>query len=139
MELKPLSGDLTVTAQIMPEDLGAIAAAGFRQIICNRPDGETPGQPSFAAIEKAASAAGLKAICLPVAGPPLPAEVIAAFGEAIDSGSGPTLAYCRSGMRSTMLWAMSQSGKRDPGAILAAASAAGYDLTPLAPMLGAPA
>ena len=139
MDIKPITQDISVTGQIDPQDLAAIAAAGFRTVICNRPDGETPDQPAFAQIQSAAQDAGLKTVLVPISGPPVPREAIEQFAAALEASDGPTLAFCRSGMRSTMLWALSQAGSRPTDEIIAAAASAGYDLSPLAPMLNAAA
>ena len=101
--------DFSVSGQISPEDVAEIAKAGFKSIICNRPDGEQPGQPTFAEIETAASALGLEARYIPVipgqAGP----DEVEAFAAAIKEMPKPLLAYCRSGARSNMMFQLAQS------------------------------
>jgi len=97
-----------VSGQIIPEDVAEIAKAGFKSIICNRPDGEQPGQPTFAEIETAASALGLEARYIPVIpGQAGPVEV-EAFSAAIKEMPKPLLAYCRSGARSNMMFQLAQ-------------------------------
>ena len=94
---------LVADHQIRPDEMEAVAAAGVALIVNNRPDGEEPGQPTSAEIERAALAAGLRYRHIPVAGGIGPDEV-AAMAAAMDEGK--LLAFCRSGTRSTLLWAM---------------------------------
>lgn len=135
MDLKKLTEELSVSPQIAIADVGRLAAAGFRSIIVNRPDAEGPDQPTFASISAAAQAAGMEARYLPVETGKVAEADGAAFGEALHQMPKPILAYCRSGMRSTTLWALSQSGEQPAPDILARAKAAGYDLAALAPRL----
>jgi sulfide:quinone oxidoreductase len=131
MQVKPIDTRLSVGPQIAPEDIAELAARGFRSVVCNRPDGEGPDQPSFAEIETAAQAAGLEARHIPVTGQPSP-EQAERFGEALRELPGPVFAYCRSGMRAATLWALSAAGSRPVAEILAAAKSAGYDLSGVA-------
>ncbi len=111
MNPRPINDDISVSEQIAAEDVARIAAAGYRSIICNRPDNEGPDQPSFAQIAAAAKTAGLPSRYIPMApGQTDPAVAAAQFGEALAELPKPVLAYCRSGARSTMLWQMSQQG-----------------------------
>ncbi|WIV49674.1 TIGR01244 family sulfur transferase [Marivivens sp. LCG002] len=128
MDIKKITPKLSVAPQIAAADMKALAEAGFRSIICNRPDGEGADQPTFEEMEKAAKAAGIEAVYLPVISGKVVDEDAVAFGEALDSLPGPVLAYCRTGTRSTTLWALSQAGKMSTSDILAAAKAAGYDM-----------
>ena len=91
--------------QIRLADIDAIAGKGYRLIICNRPDGEEPGQPAFAEIAAAARAHGIDARYLPIAGPGDIARQAPALSEIIRTEPGPVLAWCRSGARSTALYA----------------------------------
>jgi uncharacterized protein (TIGR01244 family) len=115
--------------QVVPADMPAAAAAGVRLIVNNRPDGEEPGQPSSAEIEASARAAGLDYRHIPIAGD-FPAERVEAMAAALEQG--PVLAFCRSGTRSTFLWALARARQGAPaGESVAAAAAAGYDLGPI--------
>jgi uncharacterized protein (TIGR01244 family) len=126
---------LVATKQVGAGDVAAIAAAGIRLIVNNRPDGEEPGQPSSAEIEAAARAAGLDHRHIPVAGR-LARDQIEAMAEALEHG--PVLAFCRSGTRSTYLWALARAARGgDPEALIAQAADAGYDLAPIAAWLRA--
>lgn len=109
MDFKQITADLSVSPQISPADLAEIRDQGFRTIICNRPDNEEAGQPLFEEIEAAAQAAGVQAHYIPVTGSPAPNEAVSAFREALQNSSGPVLAYCRSGARSSMLWSLVQA------------------------------
>ena len=116
MDIRTLTADLSVTGQITKDQLAQIAAQGFRAIICNRPDGEEPGQPSFAQIEEAARAAGLAARYLPVTGADLTDDKAAAFAGLLKTLPGPVLAYCRSGMRSATLSSLAHANQDHPAA-----------------------
>jgi len=109
IEIKSLSPAMGVSGQIAVEDLSSIAAAGYRSILCNRPDHEGPDQPSFDEIEQAALACGLVARYLPVvSGGVTPADGLA-FAQLLEALPSPVFAYCRSGTRSTTLWNLAQS------------------------------
>jgi uncharacterized protein (TIGR01244 family) len=127
MTLRPLSPTVSVSAQLSPDVMPALAAAGFDRVISNRPDGEDPDQPTAAEMEAAARDAGLSFAWIPVTGLPGPDQV-AAVGELLADGA-PTVMFCRSGMRSTSVWAMSERLKgADAEDLRAAAAVAGYDL-----------
>ncbi|QFS84023.1 Beta-lactamase hydrolase-like protein [Roseivivax sp. THAF40] len=132
MELKTISPKVTVSPQITPEDIPAIAAQGFRAIICNRPDGEGADQPSFEEIEAAAKAAGIEARYVPVQSGMVSDADVADFGAALNDLQRPVLAYCRTGTRSATLWSFHESKKRPMSEILAATQAAGYDMNGVA-------
>ncbi len=135
MELHKLTENLTVGGQIDPAEVSELAARGIRAIVCNRPDGEQPGQPSFQAIETAAAALGIKAIHQPVQSSAISDADVLAFAKALGELPKPIMAYCRTGTRSAMLWSLSEAGKRPAGDILSEAMKAGYDLSALAQRL----
>jgi len=112
LPLQRLTDQLCVAPQLTPDAMAAAAAAGFRSVINNRPDFEGgPDQPTSAAIEAAALAAGLRYAHLPVAGGYQSPEEIAAFARLLAELPAPVLAFCRSGARSTRLFmAASQLG-----------------------------
>ena len=128
MQLHTLTPGLSVSPQVMPADMDAIKAAGFRSLICNRPDGEGNDQPLFTEIEQAAAAVGIGAHYLPAESGKLSDAQGWQFGALLASLPGPVLAYCRTGMRSTTLWALSQADRLPLAAIIDAAAGAGYDL-----------
>ena len=87
--------------------MAALAAHGIRTVINNRPDGEGgPDQPLSAAIEAAARAAGMDYHYIPVISGQVTTEQVHAMAEAVGAAKAPVLAFCRSGARSTNLWAM---------------------------------
>lgn len=104
MEARHITDNLSVSPQVSAQDMPAIASAGFRSIICNRPDGEETGQPTYEEIAAAAAVNGLEMLYLPV----IPGEIseadVAAFGVALHDLPCPVLAYCRTGTRSANLW-----------------------------------
>lgn len=134
IETKALAGRLSVAAQIHPEDLEALAET-FGTIINNRPDGEEAGQPSSAEIEAQARRVGLQYAYIPISPGQLTEQAIIGFAEVIDDAPGPILAFCRTGARSTSLWALSQVGVCGPDEVLKIAAGAGYDLSALRPWL----
>jgi uncharacterized protein (TIGR01244 family) len=128
--IRALDDRTLVSGQIGPDDVAAAQALGVTTIVNNRPDGEEPGQPAAAEIEAAARTAGLDYRHIPIAGGFSP-EQVAAMAEALRH-DGKTLAFCRTGTRSTFLWALARKAEGDDGAaIIEAARAAGYDLSPL--------
>ncbi len=134
--MERLDSTTLVTGQIGPQDMPVVAALGVTTIVNNRPDGEEPGQPSNAEIEAAARAAGIAWHHIPVAGGFSRAQVDA-LAEAMEA-PGEALLFCRSGTRSTYLWALARATRgADPQLLADQAAAAGYDLRPLAPLLGA--
>lgn len=104
MNPRKLADTISVSEQIGIRDMPAIRDAGFRSIICNRPDGEGWGQPAFAEIEAAAGAAGLQAAYLPVVPGQMTASQVERFSALMRDLPGPVLAYCRSGARAAGLW-----------------------------------
>jgi sulfide:quinone oxidoreductase len=129
MDIRRVTPDLAVSPQIAPEEIEAVKAAGFASIVCNRPDGESFDQPTFAEVEAAAQAAGLATLFLPVAGGGMTQAHVDAMEKAWPDLPKPVLAYCRSGTRSITLWALSQRNHGDREAMVAAARNAGYDLS----------
>jgi len=99
-----ITDDYAVAAQIFADNIAAIAAEGFVAIICNRPDGEDPGQPTAAEIAAACDAAGLAFHHIPVSEVPIAIELIQEQRRLIVDSDGPVLAYCRSGTRSQVIW-----------------------------------
>jgi sulfide:quinone oxidoreductase len=128
VNIKPLSAALAVSPQIAVADVPAIAAAGYRAIICNRPDGEGADQPGFREIELAAGNEGIPVRYLPVIPGQLSDEQAGEFGRLLDELPKPILAYCRTGMRSASLWGLSRGASMAPAEILARAAECGYDL-----------
>lgn len=128
MDIKQLSPNHAVSPQISVEDIPAIVAAGFKTVICNRPDVEIPPSHHAAVIEAAVKDAGLDFVTIPVTHHGLNLELVQAQKTAIAGASGPSLAYCASGTRSSIVWSLTQAGEVPTDEIIAATAAAGYDL-----------
>ncbi|UVK37472.1 TIGR01244 family phosphatase [Mesorhizobium sp. AR10] len=111
MEYREITEDYSVSGQIQPEDVAAIKAAGFKSVICNRPDNEQPGQPSADTLKAAVEAAGLAFRFIPVISGQITAENVEDQAEALDELDGPVFAYCRSGARCTNLYGLIQQSK----------------------------
>lgn len=134
---RTLDSAISVYGQIEPEDVAAAKAQGFAMIINNRPDDEQPGQPAGSEIKEAARAAGLDYVAIPVDHSGFNEGQVAAMAEALEKAQGPVLAFCRSGTRSTFLWALARHQLGDDGEqLIAKAANAGYDLSPLRAVLG---
>lgn len=130
MEIRHLTPDYAVSPQIAPDHLAAIRAAGFTTVIDNRPDGEIAGDIQAEAMARAATAAGLHFVVNPVVGGAISDENVAVQRAAIDAAEGPVFAYCASGNRSSIVWAMSQAGRRPTDELIATAAQWGYNLEP---------
>jgi len=128
MDIRTLSDTYSVSPQITPDDAAAIAAAGYKMVICNRPDGENPPEHQIDAVRQAVEAAGMTFVSNPFSGPTMGAEHVKAQGEAIARATGPVLAYCASGNRSSIMWALSQAGTQSTDSMIAAAARYGYQL-----------
>jgi sulfide:quinone oxidoreductase len=128
MDIRKITDDLSVAPQISADEVSAIAAAGFRAIICNRPDGETSDQPCCEDIEAAVKASGLAWRAQPVRSGGVSLDDATAFAALMAELPKPVLAYCRTGTRCATLWCLSQAGRRPLTDILARAQSAGYDM-----------
>lgn len=128
-DFKWVTKDFAVAPQIGDDDVARAAKLGIRTIVNNRPEGEEPSQPSGPAIEAQARDQGLAYHALPFRGPPPPLTVNA-LADVLKSAQTPVLAYCRTGTRSIMAWAMAQAltGARPTEEIIALAANAGYDI-----------
>jgi len=131
MDIRQITPDYAVSPQIQAQDIPDIKAAGFRSIMCNRPDGEEFGQPEFDAIAQAAREAGLEVRSVPIVSGMVTPQAAQDFGTALDDMPKPMLAYCRSGTRCTMLWSIANHGKMRGEDIINATQNAGYDMAGL--------
>ena len=111
MEYRPINEEYAVSGQITAEDVATIKAAGFRSIICNRPDDEQPGQPTAEEIAVAAAAADLIFRHIPFTSGQMTEDDVQKMVEALDEIPGPVFAFCRSGARSTNIYAAAQQQK----------------------------
>ena len=132
MELKRINDDVSVAPQISPDDMPALKAAGFTTVINNRPDGESFDQPTSDTMKAAAEAAGLAYHYIPLGREGISAQMVEETKQVLEGSTGPVFCYCRSGTRSTTLWALSQAGKAPASEIISAAANAGYDMSHLA-------
>lgn len=137
MDIRNLTDSYAVTPQITPEDIAAIKAAGFTTVINNRPDAEIPAEVQATAIRAAVEAAGLDYVENPVVGGAITMENVTAQGAAIAAAEGPVLAYCASGNRSSIVWAMSQAGTRPTDELIGLPARFGYQLEGLRPQIEA--
>ncbi len=135
MKYAQLTPSYAVAPQIDPEDAEAIRAAGFTDVICNRPDEEVPPDLATGAVEAALAAAGVRFHVNPVHSGSLTEAEVARQTAILAEAEGPVLAYCRSGTRSSIVWALGESGM-SPDEIIAAAARGGYDLSPYRSRLG---
>ncbi|MEM9580211.1 MAG: TIGR01244 family sulfur transferase [Pseudomonadota bacterium] len=136
MDIRHISDVYAVSPQIAPKDCAAIADAGFTCIICNRPDAEIPASHHASPMADAARQAGLAFHALPLTHQTMTPENIEQHKALIEAANGPVLAYCASGTRSTIVWALGQAGQTPANEILSAAASAGYDLAGLRGALG---
>lgn len=135
MDLKRINDHVSVSGQIAPEDVATLKSLGFVAIVNNRPDGESPDQPAGVEIEAAAKAAGLAYHAIPLGREGVNADLVNMTKAVIEGSDGPVFCFCRSGTRSTTLWALSQAGEIDATEIISQAAEAGYDMSHLAGIL----
>jgi sulfide:quinone oxidoreductase len=138
LDIRKINDRVSVSGQILPSDIETIKQAGFVSIINNRPDGEAPDQPASAQIAEAAQAAGLGYYEIPMGREGVTPDMVAATRTALEESDGPVFAFCRSGTRSTTLWALSQAGTDTSDAIIDSAAKAGYDMSHLTAHLDKP-
>jgi uncharacterized protein (TIGR01244 family) len=135
MDIRPLSETFAVSPQIAPEDLAAIKAAGFTTVLCNRPDAEVPPGLQAEDIRRAAEAEGLRFVLNPLSHGSLTMDHIDTQGRTLAESDGPVFAYCASGNRSSILWALSQAGRVPTDELVAAGARAGYNLEVVRPQI----
>ena len=138
MTPRNLTPTYAVSPQITPDDVAAIKAAGFTRVICNRPDGEIPPELQAARMRELIEAAGMDFVLNPVIGGAITRENVAAQKEAMTTATGPVFAYCASGNRSSIVWALGQAGEVAADTLIAAAAKWGYNLEPIRPALQNP-
>lgn len=129
---RQLDQRIMVSPQIGPAQVAEAARLGVGLIINNRPEGESEDQTPGSEIATHAAAAGIGYLAIPVTHAGFSASQVSAMREALEKSAGPVLAYCRSGTRSTLLWALAEASRgENPDSLGAAAAAAGYDLGPV--------
>ena len=132
-QLLPLDDRVAVSGQLQPEDMKDIAQSGYVAVVNNRPDGEAMfGQPRTADLKAAAEAAGLVFLDLPFSGPRATPEQVRAFADLLAERPGPVVAFCKSGMRSALLWGAAAIAAGKPlHEVLTLAMRAGQNLEPV--------
>ena len=128
MPIFQLTESLSVAAQITPQDIPDLAAHGFTVVVCNRPDGEVPGQATMDEIEAACNDADLLFVRYPVDAMNFPGSEIEDLGALFDDPGQSVLAYCRTGTRCANLWVTSQTGDAQAAAMQTARDI-GFDLS----------
>lgn len=112
MSILRLTEQLYVSPQIAEADAAEAAKLGIRTVICNRPDGEEPDQPEFNRAAGWFSAAGIRNVQhQPVTAPQITETDARAFARILQNSESPVLAYCRTGTRSSLLWALGQAAQ----------------------------
>jgi sulfide:quinone oxidoreductase len=106
--LAKLTPGLSATGKLDRADIEALAEAGVRTIVNNRPDGEDPGQLPAADARQLAESHGIAYHHIPVTAATLSRADVDAFAEVLKTASTPIVAHCRSGTRSALLWALTQ-------------------------------
>lgn len=129
MDIRQLTPRYYVSPQIDPGDMAAFKEAGITRILCNRPDSEVPPSHQAASLRQAAEAEGIRFVEQPLTHQTMVPEVIAENRALGADSDDVVLAYCASGTRSTIAWALGQAGRMDPDDIVAAARSGGYDLS----------
>ena len=136
IDFRQLTENVLVSPQLALKDVTAAAAAGVALIVNNRPDGEEPSAPQGDEIAAAAAAAGLNYVAIPIGHSGFSEPQVDAMIAALEQAEGPILAYCRSGTRSTFLWALAAAKQGEaPDTIARAAAQAGYDISPIRAMI----
>lgn len=128
MEIRQLTPEYAVSPQIAVEDLAELKAAGFTTVIDNRPDAEIPGDLHAPVMRQAAEALGLTFVANPVIGGALTMDNVEAQKAAIDAATGPVFAYCASGNRSSIVWALSNAGNHSADELISIPARFGYNL-----------
>ena len=143
MKLAILTPSLSALPQPSVEEIGDLADRGYRSIVGNRPDGEAPDQPKWSDLKAAALARGMEAVHIPVVASRIDEADIRAFREALARLPKPIAAFCRTGTRSTILWALVNETCLTSDERIKIAAREGYDLEPFRGVLegaiGAPA
>ena len=133
---RALTDDIWVAPQIDVASVAEAAAQGVTMIINNRPEDESADQVAGDEIAAAAAAAGLGYVAIPITHSGFSQPQVQSMVAALDQAKGRVLAYCRSGTRSTLLWALAESSQgADADTLTEIAATAGYDVTPVRPLM----
>ena len=137
MDIRALTPTYAVSPQIDPADLPAIKAAGYTTVIDNRPDAEVPPDLHSETMRHAAVALGLTFVANPVTSGALTEANVTAQRAAMTASTGPVFAYCASGNRSSIIWALTQAGTRSADELISIPARFGYNLGHLRDQLAA--
>ena len=135
MKIAILTPNVTALSQPSVEEIGELADRGYRSIISNRPDGEAPEQPAWQELKAAALARGMEAVHIPVVASKIGEADVRAFREALERLPKPIAAFCRTGTRSTLLWALANEASLTVDERIQIAAKEGYDLEPFRALL----
>jgi uncharacterized protein (TIGR01244 family) len=136
MMFRKLTDSMYAAPQIGPSEIAEAAALGVTVVINNRPEDESNDQTPGAEIEAAARAAGMDYVAIPITHSGFSEPQVKAMADALKGAKGGVLAYCRSGTRSTLLWALAECSQGgDPDALTNMAAKAGYDVSPIRPLM----
>ena len=127
----------SVAPQLTEADFPELAAAGYKTIINNRPDGEEPGQLTTEVAKALAAANGLNYVYIPIVFSELNSAIVDQFAEALKTNSGPILAHCKTGTRSCIVWSMAtaKDNTMTVDELLMCAAKGGYDLSRMRPLI----
>ena len=129
---RQLSDSVFAAPQIDVAQVAEAKAMGVTLIINNRPEGESDDQTAGAEIEAAARAAGIDYVSIPVTHAGFSEAQVRSMADALAAADGAVLAYCRSGTRSTLLWALAEASRgANPSLLASQAARAGYDISPV--------
>lgn len=135
-DFRRINDKVLVSPQITLADIAEAKRLGVTTIVNNRPDGESPDQVPGDEIARAAADNAMTYVAIPVSHAGFSLPQVEAMAQAMSGSEGPVLAYCRSGTRSTFLWALATAKAGvDPDRIAASALAAGYDVAPIRPTI----
>ena len=132
MIIRQLTPGLSVADQLTMDDLKAVKEAGFKAVICNRPDEEGEPHAEADSMAQKADALGLEFRYLPVNGANITDTDVAQHGALLSEVRGPVLTYCRSGARCAKLWALSEAGKQNVNTLIETVDKAGLSLVDIA-------
>ncbi|MCJ8139484.1 TIGR01244 family sulfur transferase [Falsirhodobacter halotolerans] len=135
MDIRPITDTYAVSPQIRPEDVTAIRDAGYTTVIDNRPDGEITQDLQTDAMRQAVEDAGLTFVANPVIGGQMTMDNVEAQRKAMTEATGPVFAYCASGTRSSVVWALANARYLPVEELIALPARHGYQLDHLRPML----
>jgi sulfide:quinone oxidoreductase len=135
MKIAILTPNVSVLPQPDAADIVELADRGYRSIISNRPDGESPDQPAWHDIKAAATARGMEAVHIPIVPSRITDADVRKFEQALEHLPKPIAAFCRTGTRSTLLWALANQASLTVDERIGIAARAGYDLEPFRALL----